>query len=201
METTFGLILILIITSCSNLNQDNNQNTITEVSPLVTADSLQYRSVKVTASESPESEECIFDQATQTDEFLKEIKELRGYKWDYSSRTATYILETGDTLLLTRGGCYHFTVSAEFRLRNDKTDYSNWSNVYQKSLWIAKALSKEFHYEELKRDIDLNKVTIEDYGYAEAASFENEMLVDNGYVIERNLYPNRTVIKLSKTID
>lgn len=137
----------------------------------------------------------------QTDEFLKNVKELDGYSWDHASRTATYILETGDTLLVTRGGCNHFTVSAEFRLRNDRTDYTKWSNVYQKALWIAKALKTEFYYEELKEATDLKKVTVEDYGYAEVAFFDNEMLVNTGYVIARNLKPGRIIIRLSTTLD
>lgn len=196
MKPIFGLVLLLILSCCSNPNQEKNQISRAEENPTVITDSLPN-----SASGNTESEDCIFDQATQTDEFLKNVQELKGYNWDYASRTATYILETGDTLLVTRGGCNHFTVSAEFRLRNDKADYSKWSNVYQKALWIAKALDTEFYYEELKKDIDLNKVTIEDYGYAEAASFENEILVDNGYVIERSLQPDRTTIKLSTTLN
>ncbi|WP_339624621.1 hypothetical protein [uncultured Winogradskyella sp.] len=37
-------------------------------------------------------EECIFDQATQTDEFLKEIDELEGYVWNTETKTAEITL-------------------------------------------------------------------------------------------------------------
>lgn len=94
----------------------------------------------VVEQESLESDDCIFDQQTQTDEFLRNIIELSGYYWDKESKTASIILENGDSLLITRGGCYHFGVTAEFRLRNDTTDYSDWTKVYDKVLWIAKVL-------------------------------------------------------------
>ncbi len=201
MKTILSLILLLIASSCSNPDQENKQISIIEERPSVITDSLKNENIQQTASENAKSEDCIFDQATQTDEFLKGIQELKGYKWDFASRTATYILETGDSLLVTRGGCNHFIISGEFRLRNDKTDYSQWVNVYQKVLWIAKALDKEFYYEELKRDIDSGKVTLADHGDIDLASFENELLVDNAYVIERNLQPSKTIIKLSATLN
>ena len=201
MRTTLGPILLFIISACSNPIQEDNQISIAEESASVTTDSLDHDNILDTASENTESEDCVFDQATQTDEFLKDVKELKGYRWNNASRSATYVLESGDTLLITRGGCHHFTVSAEFRLKKDRTDYSKWNNVYQKVLWIAKALDNEFDYEELKKDIDLEKVTIEDYGYADVASFDNEILVDNGYTIERTLHPGSTTIRLSKTLN
>ncbi len=153
-----------------------------------------------TSPDEEESEECVFDQTTQTDKFLRNIKELNGYKWDHEKRTATFVLETGDTLLIYRGGCNHFTVSAEFRLRNDKTDYTQWRNVYKKVLWVAKILDKEFDYQELKQDIELNKVKVEKYDHADIASFSNEILIDRNYSIVRELGPEVKVITLSYSI-
>lgn len=201
MKIIVALTLLLIVSSCSKLSQGNNEISFKEKGVSVQGESIENVASQNVTLENNAPEECIFDQATQTDEFLKDVNELKGYKWDYTSRTATYILEQGDTLLITRGGCNHFTVSAEFRLTNDKTDYADWNNVFKKALWIADALDNEFYSKELKKDIELKKVTIENYDYADVASFENEMLVDNSYVIERILNPSRTVIKLSKTLN
>ncbi|MBA9077933.1 hypothetical protein [Rufibacter quisquiliarum] len=208
MKNVFKILFVLFISSCSNSTQESSPATLVEeelalkpdtlLAKKSTADSSQK--VADTSTDENESGECVFDQTTQTDEFLQNIKELNGYKWDYEKRTATFVLETGDTLLISRGGCNHFAVSAEFRLRNDKTDYTKWSNVYKKVLWIAKALDKEFDFQELKNDIEANKVTIEKYDHADIASFSSEILVDRDYSIVRELGPEVKVITLSYSI-
>lgn len=144
-----------------------------------------------------DSDDCIFDQLTQTDEFLREVPELSGYKWDKESRTATLKLSNGDTLYISRGGCDHFGVSAEFRLRNDTADIENWNNVYNKVLWIAKLLNSDFDYSLVKNDIDSNKLIFEKIEEIDVVYFSNEYLQSNNYSIERRKEGQLNIIRLS----
>jgi|GEM_PF-3024057 len=141
-------------------------------------------------------DDCIFDQQTQTDEFLKNIAEFDGYYWDKDSKTAEIPLDRGDYLLITRGGCYHFGVSAEFRLRNDTTDYSDWQNVYDKVLWIAKILDSEFKFNMIKNDLDSNLITINKMEQGDTLYFSNEYLKDNNYSIDREIQKGLVVLRL-----
>ncbi|MBI9060032.1 MAG: hypothetical protein JEZ01_19860 [Labilibaculum sp.] len=194
----YTLILVSII-SCSNNPQAKKLDKIevTEQSSTVLQNpknaELKTDSIIETATETEENSECIFDQTTQTDDFLKGKMELDNYIWDSISKTATIILENKDTLLITRGGCDHFEVSAEFRLRNDKTDYKDWNNVNKRVLWISRILESEFSYYEIKNEIDSVTIITQD----DNAYFSNEYLQDNNYVISRRIDEDLTVISLS----
>jgi hypothetical protein len=162
-------------------------------------DSLELNTEEIESDE--EIDDCIFDQSTQTDEFLKGIQELKNYKWDSDLKTATVILENKDTLFIKRGGCNHFGVSAEFRIVNDTADYSKWSNVFEKVIWIANVLDNEFANDSIIKEIEENKIEIiksEDYdiGY-----FSGEYLNDNNYSIERKMNDQIKVIILSYYIN
>ena len=61
-----------------------------------------------------QNQDCIFDQSIQTDVFLKGIKELEGYTWYDDSKSAEIVLNDHWSLTITRGGCDHFLLSAEF---------------------------------------------------------------------------------------
>jgi hypothetical protein len=195
MKNILFIVLILTI-SCNSAskNRQMDQSLISDSSSqLDTADKIN--------ADTENSDDCIFDQLTQTDEFLSNIKELQNYKWDYNTRTATIILDNRDTLLISRGGCYHFTVSAEFRIINEEIDYSVWNNVFNKVLWIAKLLDEEFAYKEIKNEIDSNKVTFEKIENGDAVYFSSEYLQNNHYEITRDLNENLNVITLSYYIN
>ncbi|RNI30024.1 hypothetical protein EFA69_10910 [Rufibacter immobilis] len=213
MRKVFKILIAVLTISCSSPRQEKElipqaQETLATPTPdtilrkETKKDILETLGANDAPTEEEAPEECVFDQETQTDEFLKDAKELKGYKWDYGKRTATFLLETGDTLLIYRGGCSHFVVEAEFRLRNDKTDYSNWGNVYKKALWIAKVLENEFDYKALKKDIDSKKVTFDRYEEVgiDVVYFTSEDLRDREYQIERKLEPRLQTITLSYSI-
>ncbi|MBA9079885.1 MULTISPECIES: hypothetical protein [Rufibacter] len=213
MRNIFKLFIAVLTVSCSSPRQEGESiplaqetlkiPTVDTVQKLGTnKDNLSNLAANETPAEEEAPEECVFDQETQTDEFLKDVEELKGYKWDYGKRTATFLLETGDTLQIYRGGCSHFVVEAEFRLRNDKTDYSNWGNVYKKALWIAKVLDNEFDYKALKKDIDSKKVTFGRYEEVgiDVVYFTSEDLRDREYQIERKLESKLQTITLSYSI-
>ncbi len=199
------ILILLIFTSC-NLKNTNRENVLSEN---IVNDSIMQNIDSTKLIESEESNEvnsesmddCIFDQNTQTDEFLKGIKELQDYKWDSVSKTATVTLDNGDTLLIKRGGCNSFGVSAEFKIIKDTTDYSNWNNVFKKILWISKVLDTEFAFEKIKDEIDSNKISIESYKEYDVVYFSSEYLQDNHYEIYRTLNENLKTIELSHYID
>jgi len=197
----YFLILVSII-SCNNTQtkeQDqivNNEKTITDNLD-IEKEELKLDSIIETEIENEDDDDCIFDQTYQTDEFLKGKNEFENYIWDSISKTATIILDNNDTLLIRRGGCYSFGVSAEFRLRIDQTDYSNWNNVYERILWISKILESEFSYSNIKSEIDSSKVIIDN----DIVSFSNVYLQDNNYEIVRRIDNELNVIILSYYIN
>lgn len=158
-------------------------------------------SVVIEKQDSIESDDCIFDQITQTDEFLEDITELKGYQWNKESKIATFRLDNGDTLLITRGGCYHFGVSAEFRLRNATIDFSDWTNVYDKVLWIAKILDTEFEHDMIKNELDSNLITTQKFEHGESVYFSSQYLQDNNYSIDRELHKGLIILRLNKYIN
>ncbi len=199
MKYLLYILILVSIISCSNNPQAKKLDKI-KIAEQASTDhqypkntDLKTDSIIETTIENEENSDCIFDQTTQTDDFLKGIIELDNYIWDSISKTATIILENKDTLLITRGGCDHFGVSAEFRLRNDKTDYNDWNNVNKRVLWISRILESELSYYEIKNEIDsVTIITQDDYAF-----FSNEYLQDNNYVISRRIDEDLTVISLS----
>ena len=77
-------------------------------------------------------DDCIFDVATQTPEFLDGIDQLKNYTWDDNSKTATIPLDNGDTVEITRGGCAHYSFYISLRSPSDTTALSNTAH------WISK---------------------------------------------------------------
>lgn len=198
MRDTLRLIFILLIVFCCN--SSGNSNLITDRvdnSELLSIDLIETSNLQNPS----DSLDCVFDQNTQTDEFLRNIPELKPYEWDQNSQTATVILDTRDTLFITRGGCAHFGVSAEFRLKNDKANYSDWNEVYKKILWIAELLKSEFMLDDIKNAINTDQIAIEKYDNIEVVYFNDEYLRDNHYEIMRKVEVDETVLSLSYYIN
>ncbi|WP_340153380.1 hypothetical protein [uncultured Marivirga sp.] len=105
-----------------------------------------------------QEEDCIFDQETQTDEFIRDIQEFQNYEWNDSTKEATIILESGDTLIAYRGGCYHFGISGTLKTADQELRETSKDYILEKGLWMAKNLFTTFNFNELQ-----NKVTTEDY--------------------------------------
>lgn len=199
MNKLLCLISILLFFSCSNTTKTNSTEELPAVTVVIPHENsnkdseLNYPVEQSLETTEFVEDDCIFDQANQTDEFLIGIKEFKNYTWDSISKTATIALNNKNTISITRGGCYHFGVSAELTLYNDTTDYYNWENVNQKILWISKILSSEFAYEAIKVEIDSSKQIIDnDYGY-----FSSEYLQDNNYEFARRIEKDLTTITLS----
>jgi hypothetical protein len=95
-------------------------------------------------------DDCIFDQATQTDEFIKDIEEFKNYSWDDKTKEATIILENGDTLIAQRGGCNHFGISGLLIEKRGVEEPLDQNYIFEKGLWIAQRLFHLTDFQELK---------------------------------------------------
>ncbi|MFK7831785.1 MAG: hypothetical protein AB8B52_00780 [Winogradskyella sp.] len=126
--------------------------------------------------------ECIFDQATQTDAFLKGIKELEGYKWDADSKTAEISLNDDWYLSLKRGGCDSFELSASFiydRLLDFETDKQL---IFDQVIWITN-LIEGFDDEGIKSALNNNRISTEVLDEKVSIRFTDDMLSDFYYMI------------------
>ena len=106
-----------------------------------------------------QNQDCIFDQSIQTDVFLKGIKELEGYTWDDDSKSAEIVLNDHWSLTITRGGCDHFLLSAEFLYDRNLEFEDNKKVIFEKIIWITSLLKEEFEFESIKSCIEEDKLT------------------------------------------
>jgi hypothetical protein len=190
--------ILFLFASCSYTSKEKQESSIPIATENTVENNVDTLSVETEAEITTEEEsDCIFDQSTQTDKFLKGIEELKDYKWDAEEKIATIALGSGDTLLISRGGCYQFGVSAEFRLRKDTTDYSNWKNVYEKVLWISKLLSTDFAYEEIRNELNASEIERDNNN----TYFSNEYLQDNNYELYREIEADKSTIVLSHYVN
>jgi hypothetical protein len=133
--TTITFFISAVFISCSNNKQ--NYTAATAVDTLVadkpvTIDSVEYtRSIEDT---------CVFnnDYKGLTMGWVEELK-ASGFVWDEKMLVAIKVIDH-DTILLAQGGCYHFGISAEWRI-SDQHDLAD--SVY----WIRKALQFANEYQ------------------------------------------------------
>ena len=121
---------------------------------------LNAKAISITSEETSDEVECIFDQSTQTDEFLKDIKELADYSWDQETRTAEIVLNDHWGLTIKRGGCDHFSFEAEFIHDRAINFEENKEFVFDKIKWLSNLLD-DLDGEVLTECIQENKLTIE----------------------------------------
>lgn len=76
-----------------------------------------------------QEEECVFDLVTQTDDFLKDSPFYGQHVWNEESKTAIIQLSKDETLIITRGGCLHFSYYFDLIIEGDEspiTDHYYW---------------------------------------------------------------------------
>ena len=139
-------LIIVLFWSCkqSSNKQDDITVTIGEEGITIKKDSSEVN---------VDDNDCTFDQETQTDDFLKGIKELEGYSWNQETKTAIIKLSETEILSIYRGGCAHFELSGSFNLKNVNLSYPRDKKIiYKKALWLAERLTG-FPYKIIKKDI------------------------------------------------
>ena len=100
-----------------------------------------------------EDEECIFDRATQTDEFVRSVPELSNYTWNNETKEATITLPNNETLVAQRGGCVHFGISGTL-ITDNETDFDDLNYWLNRSLWIAERLFSANDFQTVKASIE-----------------------------------------------
>ncbi len=124
-----------------------------------------------------EDDDCIFDQATQTDEFVRKVPEFANYTWNSENKEAKIILSNKDTLIAYRGGCYHFALSGTL-ITKDLTDLENQDYWLNKALWIAERLFSSKDFQELKENIANKEYEVDDSCNSFCIYFEHSFYSD-----------------------
>ncbi|MHA7843965.1 MAG: hypothetical protein ACX93I_11640 [Winogradskyella sp.] len=128
-----------------------------------------------------ENEDCIFDQSTQTDEFLKDIKELEGYVWHPDTKLAEIILNKQESLIIKRGGCDVFQFYASFMNEKVLDFEKDKKQIFDSIIWIT-SLLEDFDGEDIKRVIEEGKISItksDEFNYY--ANFMDKKLYEQYY--------------------
>lgn len=120
---------LILLFSCS---AKKSKETIQEVTKI--KDSLKSIHVKESIKDNID---CIFDQKTQNDDFLKGIEELKEYSWDAISKTATIKFSNKEILEIYRGGCNHFSLNATFKVSKNITFKNNREFIFSKISWVS----------------------------------------------------------------
>ena len=104
---------------------------------------------------------CTFDIKTQDDNFLKNIEELKDYKWDQKNKTATIDIYPNETIKIYRGGCNHFLLKAEFLVPKTFTFEKNKEYIFKRILWISKLIYDDEDFVEIEKCILKKHITID----------------------------------------
>ncbi|MEN3324893.1 hypothetical protein VP395_14230 [Mariniflexile soesokkakense] len=150
-------ISIILIFSCKHVNSESKGATIH-----INNDGLYFEKDSINSVKDKVFEEdCVFDQETQTDGFLKGIKELENYVWDSESKTASIQISDNEILKIYRGGCTHFVLSATYEIKNLNLSFPKDKEfVFSKVLWVSELL-KEFDLIKIQDDLKFNNFTFE----------------------------------------
>ncbi|WP_289045851.1 hypothetical protein [uncultured Olleya sp.] len=143
MKKLFIFMFLIFMFSCKKENVINDFKIVTQF--------IAHNSIV--------DQECVFDQTTQTDAFLKDKKELEGYVWHDEIKSAEIILNEHWFLTITRGGCDHFLLSAEFRYDRKLKFEANKEYILDKIIWITSILNEDFENEVIKKCIIEDKMT------------------------------------------
>lgn len=184
MKVLTSLIVMIVFFSCkqetkATLLSDDYKNEIP------TEDCINPSEVEI---ESPSViitniHDCTFDQETQTDEFLKGIKDLEVYTWDVETKTAEIVLNDHWGLTIKRGGCDHFEMYASFVYDRilDIEKEGDRKQIFDNIIWIT-SLLEDFDGEDIKRVIEENEISItkrDEFNYH--ANFMDEKLYELYY--------------------
>jgi len=171
--------MVIGIVSCKESSKLKTDSSIVDASPI---------------------EDCIFDQETQTDDFIKGIKELKGYVWNANLKTAKVTLNNHWLLEIARGGCDHFELSATFKSKAKLDLEKDRDTIFNKIVWIT-SLIEEFEGEAIKETIENNKLSItkesESFSYV---NFMNQRLY-NEYTMYYGVENDTTSFTISYNLN
>ena len=158
------------------------------------------KAISISPETNIEEVECIFDQSTQTDEFLKGIKELENYIWDAQTKTAEIILNDHWDLTIKRGGCDHFSFEATFTYDKFIDFEENKELVFDKIVWLSNLLD-DLDGEILAECIKENKLTIEPEDNKRHIHFMDVRIYELYYMLFSTLEENSSYFSISYYIN
>ena len=129
--------------------------------------------------------DCLVTITNQTDDFLKNIDELQNYKWNAVTKKATINLTNDEILTITRGGCIHFLVAAEFQLAKSINYEKDSTYIFDRVLWITKLIN-DYKYSMLKDAIKSGAYKTVTNKHITTLVFTNEILKEKFYAITIN---------------
>ena len=129
-------------------------------------------------------DDCVFDSNTQTDDFLKKIPEFSDYVWDNETKKATIQLDNGNTLIVTRGGCVHFSFYGNLLLNKSEQNFNDENGIFNKALWIAERLFHKSDYELIRKSLNSKDYEIEKSESQYYLNFKSELYCDMTLVVE-----------------
>lgn len=148
--------------------------------------------------------DCIFDTSSYkftTTALLKFDKTIQ-YKWDKEAKQAKAILNNGDTLYLSIGGCDHFGYAATLIT---KTPFNVTDSLLNKTRWLAKTFFNN-GFESYDELIAYNKYSKSEDSTPEYSSYDvtlSDSVAENcifeGFSFEKR--GNNTIIAISGYIN
>ena len=131
------------------------------------------------------SEECIFDQATQTNDFLKEKPLFKEFKWDSISKVASGVIGA-DSIQITRGGCTHFSFYVVIRTKElDTLEFSDQKFGFKKALNLVRDVFPEPDFELFERLINEQLYELQEQENQKSYYFRNGDYCNTSLIIER----------------
>lgn len=203
MRSLFKILVVILFFSCVDDKSVQKEKTVVSINNS-SIDSINLVEELVSDLNLQEdvkdsSEECIFDQATQTDEFLKGIDELSDYVWFEKEKRAEITLSDYWDLSIIRGGCDHFELTAKFTYKGKLDFEKDKKLLFNKIVWIT-SLIEEFDGEIIERclkDKKYSETKEDEYNYY--VEFLNEKIYES-YSLRFN-NENNTIIEISYFIN
>ena len=151
----FHFIFILMVICCScgesgKTNDSKTKNNETHEKPTskeqVKKDSNKSKTTANSDKNDSEESDCVFDTAAQDDSFIENVEEFANYTWNDKTKTATILLNNGDTIYAQRGGCIHINVSGKWVRNSDGHSYKDVNYWLQEAKWLCKRVYDSSEY-------------------------------------------------------
>ncbi len=163
MKTIYTALFVILLMSCSSSSEQTTYTTVSASSDTVFStvpiDSFNQPTPALQAE--PTENDCVFDTSIfkfTTEALLNYDAELL-YQWDATEKQAIVPFKNGDTLILSIGGCDHFSYWAEYKTK--AIFFNNEKYVMDKSLWIAKNFFSNGFDSGFVKFINTNHYTLE----------------------------------------
>jgi len=122
----FSFLFVLLLAAACNVPKQEES-----APPPIEAEQETKAEPVATEPEAFSEDDCIFDLATQTTEFLDTIPQLQNYTWNDTMKVAMIPQKNGDVIEISKGGCHHYGYYVTLHSPVDSTkldDLDHWLN-------------------------------------------------------------------------